>query len=1307
MSRRGRARRGWRGQDNGFEEWGGYMASKVQKLEKQLNSDNAAAGADDQPAIFQGIAIHVNGFTDPPAIELRRLVLQRGGHFHTYYSRWSTTHIIATNLPDNKVRGLQPDQKVVQPQWITDSIAAGRLLPHVPYLLHSGRSRFQRCLNFTAIRPAESGHHDGGDSGDSGGGVHPRDNSASTSTDDIPRRVPSPELEEPCPDPETGSQPCGTNQVQRRHEGSSAQREETGAAEREPGTGDTEGPGDLAETSLAEFATALWTDDDDGTNEMGSGDSSASVGPGAWDDVTDPSYRPRPSTSAVTSSASTSAERAPRRVRSPDASAGVGTGERGGLAETSDSPAPSTSGGDASGGVAKAPSSLRSMRATNDSGFIAEYYSHSRLHHIATWRSELAAMVAEMHRTSDGSSFPGRERLRAQTTEKGATRAAATAAPGGSSPVIMHVDMDCFFVSVGIRDRPDLKGKPVAVTHTQGRGPQRPRPGADPHYEMQYYERKLRAAGGAKAGGEDRGKTDGRGEGGGGGGSRVASDTAAMSMAEIASCSYEARRAGVKNGMFFGRAKLLCPDLQTVPYDFDGYREVAQALYETLASFTNEVEALSCDEAMLDVTAVLADTGAGPEELASAIRAEVFARTRCCASVGMGSNMLLARLATRKAKPDGQFHLRLEVVEEFMRSQPVSCLPGVGRSLEQRLASLGARTCGELQALPLSALQRELGPRTGLSLHRACRGQDGRVLQPQRERKSVSAEINYGIRFQQPEDAEAFLQQLSEELQRRLRAAAVRGRRLTLKVMVRKAGAPVETAKFGGHGVCDNASRSIALEQATDSAAVVAREAISLYRQLRVNAADMRGVGLQMHNLVPTGGSGGGGRESGGALGGGRSVGGAADGRPGRSVLELLHARVAKRDDETRDARDAVSPGAVSSTPAAGRDAPGPCGSRPAGASQTPPRSVLLDISIEIPSPSQIDPSVLAELPRELRAQIERGVEVKGRQRQEGPREAGGEQPPRASTSASGPRATVAEKATAASCSSRESATEALPERSSGGAAGTSEQSRRGRGHTDSANITALPAFSQVDPTVFAALPEELQQELRDAFAQQGRHTAGNSGPGATAGPSEKRAVQPRRGRGGGRGRRGRPGKQPDGSVARRGGRGSPGKRGRGSPGKWPVSAHLDTGLKTGSLEPEAAARTAEEKALEVTGEQPGAQGDHVEPRGDASLAGPLVGPPRASLAGSTELHEVKALLRDWVHSSEAPPEQEDAVQVTNYLQQLLLHQRDLESLYLVVRYIKRLTEGARDAAWHTTFEFILDSVQALLKRTYGSTLKL
>nr|XP_032811484.1 DNA repair protein REV1 isoform X1 [Petromyzon marinus] len=1295
MSRRGRARRGWRDQDNGFEEWGGYMASKLQKLEKQLNSDTAAAGADGQPAIFQGIAIHVNGFTDPPASELRRLVLQRGGHFHTYYSRWSTTHIVAANLPDNKVRGLQPDQKVVQPQWITDSIAAGKLLPHVPYLLHSGRSRFQRCLNFTAIRPAESGHHDGG--GDSGGGVRPRDKSASTSTDDIPRRVPSPELEEPCPDPETVSQPCGTNQVQRGHEGSAAQREETGAAEREPGTGDTEGPRDVAETSLAEFATALRTDDDDGTNEMGSGDSGASVGPGAWDDVTDPSSRPRPSTSAVTSSASTGAERVPRRVRSPDASAGMGTGERGSPAETSGSPAPSTSGGDAGGGVPKAPPSPRSMRATNDSGFIAEYYSHSRLHHIATWRSELAAMVAEMHRTSDGSSFPGRERLRAQTTEKGATRAAATSAPGGSSPVIMHVDMDCFFVSVGIRDRPDLKGKPVAVTHTQGRGSQRPRPGADPHYEMQYYERKLRAAGGAKDGGEDRGRTDGRGEGGGGG--RVASDTAPMSMAEIASCSYEARRAGVKNGMFFGRAKLLCPDLQTVPYDFDGYREVAQALYETLASFTNEVEALSCDEAMLDVTAVLADTGAGPEELATAIRAEVFARTRCCASVGMGSNMLLARLATRKAKPDGQFHLRPDVVEEFMRSQPVSSLPGVGRSLEQRLASLGAKTCGELQALPLSALQRELGPRTGLSLHRACRGQDGRVLQPQRERKSVSAEINYGIRFQQPEDAEAFLQQLAEELQRRLRAAGVRGRKLTLKVMVRKAGAPVETAKFGGHGICDNASRSIALEQATDSAAIVAREAISLYRQLRVNAADMRGVGLQMHNLVSTGG----GRESGGALGGGRSVGGAADGRPGRSVLELLHARAAKRDDETRDA---VSPGAVSSTPAAGRDSSGPCGSRPAGASQSPPRSVRLDISIEIPSPSQIDPSVLAELPRELRAQIERGVEVKGRQRQEGPREAGGERQPRAS--ASGPRATVAEKATA-SCSSREIATEAIPERSSGGAAGTSEQSRRARG-TDSANITALPAFSQVDPTVFAALPEELQQELRDAFAQQGRRTAGNSGPGATAGPSDKRAVQPGRGRGGGRGRRGRPGKQPHGSLARRGGRGSPGKRGRGSPGKWPVSVHLDTGLKTGSLEPEAAPRTAEEKALRVTGEQPGAQGVHVEPRGDASLAGPLAGslagPPRASLASFTELHEVKALLRDWVHSSEAPPEQEDAVQVTNYLQQLL-HQRDLESLYLVVRYIKRLTGGARDAAWHTTFEFILESVQALLKRTYGSTLKL
>ncbi|XP_008562700.1 PREDICTED: DNA repair protein REV1-like, partial [Galeopterus variegatus] len=213
---------------------------------------------------------------------------------------------------------------------------------------------------------------------------------------------------------------------------------------------------------------------------------------------------------------------------------------------------------------------------------------------------------------------------------------------------------------------------------------------------------------------------------------------------------------GIKNGMFFGYAKQLCPNLQAVPYDFHAYKEVARTMYETLARNLR------------------------------------------------GSNILLARMATRKAKPDGQYHLKPEEVDDFIRGQLVTSLPGVGRSMESKLTSLGIKTCGDLQYMTMAKLQKEFGPKTGQMLYRFCRGLDDRPVRTEKERKSVSAEINYGIRFTQPKEAEGFLLSLSEEIQRRLEAAGMKGKRLTLKIMVRKPGAPIETSKFGGHGICDN-----------------------------------------------------------------------------------------------------------------------------------------------------------------------------------------------------------------------------------------------------------------------------------------------------------------------------------------------------------------------------------------------------------------------------------------------------------------------------------------------------------------------
>lgn len=140
-------------------------------------------------------------------------------------------------------------------------------------------------------------------------------------------------------------------------------------------------------------------------------------------------------------------------------------------------------------------------------------------------------------------------------------------------------------------------------------------------------------------------------------------------------------------------------------------------------------------------------------------------------SPSSGSNILLARLATRKAKPDGQYFLRSEDVDDFIRDLPVTSLPGwysttcwslpltvgckglyvlfkgVGPVMTRKLAAMGVRSCGDLQQVSLSQLQKKFGPRTGQTLFRFCRGLDDRPVRYEKERKSVSAEMNYNIRF--------------------------------------------------------------------------------------------------------------------------------------------------------------------------------------------------------------------------------------------------------------------------------------------------------------------------------------------------------------------------------------------------------------------------------------------------------------------------------------------------------------------------------------------------------------------------------
>jgi DNA repair protein REV1 len=198
-------------------------------------------------------------------------------------------------------------------------------------------------------------------------------------------------------------------------------------------------------------------------------------------------------------------------------------------------------------------SSNATARNASEPNFLSEFYSHSRLHHISTMGALFKQYVAQLREMSDGR-FPGQERLREWGTRNNNSHNFS----GGR--VIMHIDMDCFFVSVGLRDRPHLRGLPVAVTHAKGNNTStHQRKGVDRVFEFNYYNQKA----GLQA---------------------VTDVDEADSMSEIASCSYEARKCGLKNGMFLGTALKLCPNLKTIPYDFEAYKQVSQCLYDTIAA---------------------------------------------------------------------------------------------------------------------------------------------------------------------------------------------------------------------------------------------------------------------------------------------------------------------------------------------------------------------------------------------------------------------------------------------------------------------------------------------------------------------------------------------------------------------------------------------------------------------------------------------------------------------------------------------------------------------------------------------------
>lgn len=294
-----------------------------------------------------------------------------------------------------------------------------------------------------------------------------------------------------------------------------------------------------------------------------------------------------------------------------------------------------------------------------DKNFLQEFLNNSRLHHISQLSSGFKFYITDLRKKHSGI-FQDRDTLKAiiKTNDKILT--------SKFESIIMHIDMDCFFVSVGLKKHPHLKGHPIAVTHSKGK---------NEHNED------------------------------------------FISMSEIASCSYEARAKGLKNGMFVGAALKICPELKTIPYDFEEYKKTAYILYNTVAKYTLDIEAVSCDELYADLKSLIEDCNIDVMDFVTHLRNEIFTQTGCCCSVGIGANRLQARLATKKAKPNGQFELLSADIKEFMRDKKITDLPGIGSSTAYNLEKLGLQTCGQLQDTSIHVLQSHFGKKFGESMH--------------------------------------------------------------------------------------------------------------------------------------------------------------------------------------------------------------------------------------------------------------------------------------------------------------------------------------------------------------------------------------------------------------------------------------------------------------------------------------------------------------------------------------------------------------------------------------------------------------
>ena len=276
---------------------------------------------------------------------------------------------------------------------------------------------------------------------------------------------------------------------------------------------------------------------------------------------------------------------------------------------------------------------------------------------------------------------------------------------------IIHVDCDCFYAAVEMRDDPSLREVPLAVGGEGGRG-------------------------------------------------------------VVTTCNYKARAFGVRSAMPGGEARRLCPGLVTVPPDMARYRAVSKQVMAILRELTDLVEPLSLDEAFLDVSEVTEHKGSATL-MAQHLRKRVKDEVGITISAGVAPNKFLAKIASDWKKPDGLFVIRPEDVEGFVQELKVEKLFGVGQVTAGKLHAMGVATCGDIQMLPADALLEKFG-KQGYRLREMAFGRDDRDVVVSRIAKSVSVERTFSQDLPDKRACESVMASLVADLNLRLSRKAGR-----------------------------------------------------------------------------------------------------------------------------------------------------------------------------------------------------------------------------------------------------------------------------------------------------------------------------------------------------------------------------------------------------------------------------------------------------------------------------------------------------------------------------------------------------